>query len=165
MIARVFCIVLALAAPAFGQVVSPGLEQANPEMMAGAKREVQKRAEEFLKKLGNRDVAGVRAMLAPKVLVAIVRQQRDGSFANTYETGEEFIAQFEKNAGQPKFEEPITNVMVTIDSERLAYIRADFAVKRDGKVVSTGVDHFTLLKEADGWKVAFVAYTSLPARP
>jgi hypothetical protein len=165
MIARALCVMLMCATPAMAQVVSPGLEQANPEMTAPARREIQKRVEEFLQKLGNRDVAGVRALLAPKAMIAIARQQADGSFTNTYQTGDEFMAQFEKNSTQPKFREPLTNVMVTVDSNRLAYLRADFAVLRDGKTVSTGVDHFTLMKETDGWKITFVAYTSLPAKP
>jgi hypothetical protein len=159
---RALALALLMAAPASGQTVSPGLEHANPEMTAPARREIQRRVEEFLTKLGKRDVAGVRAMLAPRALIAVVRQQRDGSFANSFQTGEEFIAQFEKNAGQPAFEEPIANVIVTIDSERLAYVRADFTVVRDGKVQSSGVDQFTLLKEPDGWKIAAVAYTSIP---
>ncbi len=159
-----FCFVLALSAAA-AQTVTPGLEQANPEMTAAARREVQERVEDVLKKLGNRDVAGVRAMLAPKALVAVARQQRDGTFTNAYQTGDEFLAVFEKNAAQPKFQEPIANVVVTIDSERLAYLRADFKVVRDGKVLSSGVDHFTLVKEADGWRIAMIAYTSLPAVP
>jgi hypothetical protein len=104
-------------------------------------------------------------LLAPKGLIVAVRQQRDGSFANSYQTGDEFLAQFEKNAGQPAFEQPITNVLITVDSERLAYVRADVTVVRGGKVVSSGVDHFTLLKEQDGWKIASIAYTSLPAKP
>lgn len=162
---RLLCLALLLAAPAAAQTVSPGLEHANPEMRMPAQREVRQRVEEFLKRLGSRDVAGVKALLAPKLVIAVARQQRDGTFANTYQTGDEFIAQFEKNAAQPKFEEPLTNVVVTIDSDRLAYVRADFTVVRDGKVVSSGVDHFTLLKEADGWKLAAIAYTSLPAKP
>jgi len=165
MMIRAFCIVLALAAPAAAQTVSPGLEHANPEMTAPLRRAVQKRVEEFLEKLGNRDVAGVRALLAPKALIAVVRQQPNGSFSNTYQHADEFMAQFEKGANQPKFEEPLENVIITIDSERLAYVRADFTVVRDGKVVSSGVDHFTLVKEPDGWKLAAVAYTSLPAKP
>jgi hypothetical protein len=159
------CVTLLLAAPAAAQTVSPGLEHANPEMTAPARREVRQRVEEFLRKLGSRDGAGVRALLAPKALIVAVRQQRDGSFANSYQTGDEFLAQFEKNAGQPAFEQPITNVLITVDSERLAYVRADVTVVRGGKVVSSGVDHFTLLKEQDGWKIASIAYTSLPAKP
>jgi hypothetical protein len=170
MIAQMLAVAV-LAAPVVPQTVSPGLEHANPEMRsAEARREVQRRVEEFLKRLGARDVEGVRAMLAPKAFIIIVRQQRpstdaqgDGTFATTYQTGEEFMAQFEKGASQPKFEEPISNVRVTIDSERLAYLRADFRVVRDGKVLSSGVDHFTLVKEADAWKIAVIAYTSLPA--
>jgi ketosteroid isomerase-like protein len=162
---RTLGLMLALSAPALAQTVSPGLEHADPEMTAPARREVQRRVEEFLTKLGKRDVAGVRDMLAPRALVAVVRQQRDGSFANSFQTRDEFLAQFEKNAAQPAFEEPIANAIVTIDSERLAYVRADFTVVRDGKVQSSGVDHFTLLKEPDGWKIAVIAYTSLPSKP
>jgi len=150
------------------QVVSPGLERANPEMQQRpdvARREVQLRVEEFLRKLGTRDVEGVRALLAPQAFVTVVRQQADGTFANTYQSRDEFLAQLEKNAGQPAFEEPLSNVRVTVDSDRLAYIRADFKVIRGGKVVSSGVDHFTLVREPDGWKVAVIAYTSLPASP
>ena len=154
-----------LAAPAAAQTVSPGLEHANPEMNAAAQREVRQRVDDFLKKLGSRDVAGVRALLAPKMLIAVARQQRDGTFVNTYQTGDEFLAQFEKNAGQPRFEEPLTNVVVTVDSDRLAYLRADFGVIREGTVVSSGIDQFTLLKEPDGWRIAVIAYTSLPAKP
>jgi hypothetical protein len=162
MFVRACALVLVLTTSIAAQTVSPGLEHANPEMNAPAQRAVRQRVEEFLQKLGSRDVAGVRAMLAPKLLIAVVRQQKDGTFANSYQTGDEFLAQFEKNATQPKFEEPIANVVVTIDSERLAYVRADFTVVRDGKVLSSGVDHFTLLRESDGWKFAFIAYTSLP---
>lgn len=151
-----------------GQVVSPGLERANPEMQQRpdvSRREVQLRVEEFLGKLGKRDVDGVRALLAPKTFITVVRQQRDGTFANTYQYRDEFLAQFEKGAGQPAFEEPLSNVRVTVDSDRLAYVRADFKIVRDGKVVSSGVDHFTLVREPDGWKIAVIAYTSLPASP
>ena len=162
MLVRTFVLILTLAAPAAAQTVSPGLELANPEMAAGAKREIQQRVEAFLKTLGARNLAGVRSMLAPKALITVARQQRDGTYTNTYQTGEEFLAQFEKNANQPKFEEPIRNVVVTIDSDRLAYLRADFTVVIDGKVVSSGVDQFTLLKEPDGWMIAVVAYTSSP---
>ena len=145
------------------QIVSPGLEHANPEMREGdLKAAVTARVEEFLAKLGRRDIAGVRALLAPKALIAIVRQQPDGTFANGYQTGEEFVARLEAAAAQPGFEEPISNVQVTVDSERLAHVRADYAIIRGGTTLASGVDHFVLLKEPDGWKIALIAYTSLP---
>lgn len=165
MMIRTTLVAVLLSAAAAGQTVSPGLEHANPEMADPfARREAQTRVEEFLHALGRRDVAAIRGMLAPKALIAVVGQRPDGTFMNTYSTGEEFLEKFEKSAGQPPFEEPITNVRVTVDSGRLAHLRADFTIVRNGKVVSSGVDHFTLLKEPDGWKIAVVAYTSLPAR-
>jgi hypothetical protein len=63
-----------------------------------------------------------------------------------------------------RFREPIANVAITIDSDRLAYLRADFQVMRDGQAQSKGVDQFTLVREGGAWKIAVVAYTSLPVR-
>jgi hypothetical protein len=160
---RTMMLALLLGTAGAAQTVSPGLELANPEMAdVAARREVQQRVEEFLLKLGQRDAAAVRAMFAPKALIALARRQRDGAFSNSYTTGEEFMAQLEKDAGRPTFEEPLTNVRVTIESGRVAHVRADFTVVRDRKVLSSGVDHFMLLKEPDGWKIAAIAYTSLP---
>ena len=45
----------------------------------------------------------------------------------------------------------------------LAFLRANFTVVRDGAVQSSGVDKFTLVREASGWKIAVVAYTSITA--
>jgi hypothetical protein len=53
---------------------------------------------------------------------------------------------------------------VTIDSDHLAHVRADFQVMRDGKAQSYGVDQFTLVRDASGWKFAVIAYTSMPVR-
>ena len=42
--------------------------------------------------------------------------------------------------------------------------RADFQVMRDGQAQSKGVDQFTLVRDGSGWKIAVVAYTSMPVR-
>jgi hypothetical protein len=65
---------------------------------------VRARVEEFLEKLGNRDVDAVRAMLSFKAAIIVVRQQQEGGFAPSYQTGEEFIAQLEKNAKRTKIQ-------------------------------------------------------------
>jgi ketosteroid isomerase-like protein len=135
---------------------------ASAQRMTNDQEAVRQKVEEFLAKLGNRDVAGVRATMTPKALMVVVRQ-REGAFVNSIQTGDEWLAQLEKNPNAPKFEEPLTNVQVTVDSGHLGYLRADFTVVRDGKVMSSGVDQFTLVKDADGWKIVAAAYTSLPA--
>ena len=125
------------------------------------KKAVQEAVERFLLRLGDHEFDKVAADLAPKSLVIITRE-RDGQWANTFQTGDEWIAALKKNPNPTTFREPLTNVMVTIDSDRLAYLRADFQIMRDGKAVSHGVDHFTLLREPSGWKMAVVAFTSIP---
>jgi hypothetical protein len=154
---------LLVSPAADAQRVSPGLEMANPEMKDPETRKaIRQRVEEFLGKLGDRDLPGVRALLAPKGAIIIARQQKEGGFITSVQTFDDFVALLEKNADAPKFKEPLTNVEITVDSGFLGYLRADFTVVREGKVVSSGVDQFTLVKEPDGWKIAVVAYTSIP---
>jgi imidazolonepropionase-like amidohydrolase len=125
--------------------------------------EIQRAVESFLLHLGDHDWDKVAADLAPKAIV-IVTRDRNGEWANSYQTGEEWLASLKRNPNPVTFREPITNVQVTIDSDRLAYLRGDFQVVRDGQAQSKGVDQFTLVRESGGWKIAVVAYTSMPAR-
>jgi len=123
---------------------------------------VQQAVETFLLHLGDHEFDKVAADLAPKAIV-VVSREREGQWSNTFQTGDEWVAALKRNTNPITFREPITNVVVTIDSEHLAYVRADFQVMRDGKAQSHGVDQFTLVREASGWKVAVVAYTSIPS--
>ena len=119
--------------------------------------------ETFLLHLGDHQYDLVEKDFAPKGLV-IVTRLRDGQWVNSYQTAEEWLAGLRRNANPSTFREPITNVHVTIDSNQLAYVRADFQILRDGRSVSHGVDQFTLVREQSGWKVAVLAYTSVPAQ-
>lgn len=139
-----------------------GMLVAAPRLGAQAAnhKAVQDAAEAFLLHLGDGEFDKVAGDLAPKAIIVITRQ-RDGKWANTYQTGEEWLAALRGNANFSKFREPITNVKVTVDSDALAYLRADFQVVRDGKTLSHGVDQFTFVRDDGRWKVAAVAYTSI----
>ena len=117
--------------------------------------------ERFLLHLGDHEVDTVAADLAPKSIVIIARQ-REGQWSSSEQTGDEWIAALRRGSGS--FREPLTNVTVTIDSEHLAHVRADFRILRDGKAVSYGVDQFTLVREPSGWKFAVIAFTSIPVQ-
>jgi hypothetical protein len=125
--------------------------------------DIQHVVEQFLLHLGDHDWDKVAADLAPKAIV-IVARDRNGEWTNSYQTGDEWLAGLKRNPNPVTFREPITNVKVTIDSDRLAYLRGDFQVIRDGQAQSKGVDEFTLVRESNGWKIAAVAYTSMPVR-
>jgi imidazolonepropionase-like amidohydrolase len=123
--------------------------------------EVKALVERFLLHLGDHEVDKVAADLAPKALIVISRE-RDGQWTNTEQFGDDWIAAMRRTTTPTMFREPLTNVTVTIDSDHLAFVRADFQVMRDGKAVSHGVDQFTLVREPSGWKFAVIAYTSIP---
>jgi ketosteroid isomerase-like protein len=127
------------------------------------KKAIQEVVESFLLHLGDKEYDKVAADLAPKALVLIARE-RDGQWSNSFQTGDEWVAALKKNPNPTTFREPITNVSVTIDSDRLAYLRADFTIMRDGKAQSHGVDHFTLVRDGGAWKLAVLAFTSMPIR-
>jgi imidazolonepropionase-like amidohydrolase len=125
--------------------------------------------ERFLLDLGNHEIDKVAATLAPKSIVVIARQRpatatSPAEWTNSEQTGDEWIAALKGNTNFTMFREPLTNVTVTIDSDHLAYLRADFQVVRDGKVVSHGVDQFTLVRDPSGWKFTVIAYTSIPGQ-
>jgi imidazolonepropionase-like amidohydrolase len=136
---------------------------------SAAADEVKVLVERFLLHLGDHDVDKVAADLAPKAMVIVARERPSpgsapAEWTNTEQTGDEWVAAMRRNANPTIFREPLTNVTVTIDSDHLAYVRADFQVLRDGKAVSHGVDQFTLVREPSGWKFVVIAYTSLPER-
>jgi hypothetical protein len=136
-------------------LVSPAVAQPSD------KQAVQDTVERFLLQLGGKEYDKVAAALAPKALVIIARQ-RDGQWANSFQTGEEWLAALQKNPNPAAFTEPLSNVSITIDSGRLAYLRADFQIMRDGRAQSHGVDQFTLVRDGESWKMAVVAFTSIP---
>jgi SnoaL-like domain len=127
------------------------------------KKAVQEVVERFLLQLGDKEYDKVAATLAAKSLVVIARQ-RDGQWANSFQTGEEWVAALMRNPNPAAFREPLSNVEVTIDSGRLATLRADFQIVRDGSVQSHGVDQFTLVRDGEAWKIAVLAFTSLPQK-
>jgi imidazolonepropionase-like amidohydrolase len=132
--------------------------------------EVKAFVERFLLNLGDHQVDKVAADVAPKALVVIARERNPptGSgqavWTNSEQTGDEWLAAMRSNSSAAIFREPLTNVTVTIDSDHLAHVRADFQIMRDGKAVSHGVDQFTLVREPSGWKFVVIAYTSMLTR-
>jgi imidazolonepropionase-like amidohydrolase len=125
--------------------------------------EIQRVVEAFLLHLGDHEWDKVADDLAPNALIVVARQ-RDGQWTNSYQTRDEWLAALRRNPNPTTFREPISNVQVTLDSDHLAYLRADFQVMRDGAAQSRGVDQFTLVREGGAWKIAVVAYTSMPVR-
>jgi ketosteroid isomerase-like protein len=122
-------------------------------------RAIQDVVERFLLHVGDHDFDKIAADLTSRALVLITREA-NGQWSNTYLTGDEWLTGLKRNPN--RFREPLKNVSVTVDSDQLAYVRADFEIVRDGRAQAHGVDQFTLMREPSGWKIAVVAFTSIP---
>jgi hypothetical protein len=149
---------LAVAIP--GAIAPPAFAQAaDPDVAA-----VRNAVERFLSDAGNRELDKLPAHFTPKATLIVVRQ-RDGAWTPTYQTFEEYLAQLKTQKTVTKFREPLARVTVNVESGNLAMLRADFTIVIDDKIQSHGVDYFTLVKDAGTWKIASLAYTSIPGPP
>jgi hypothetical protein len=139
------------------------LMPASARAQSSDEKAIRSVVESFLTRLGDHKFETLDADFTPAAII-VVSRQRDGQWTNSYQTAEEWLAGRKKDQNPIAFREPITNVKITIDSDRIAYLRADFQVVRDGKALSSGVDQFTLVREPGGWKIAAVVYTSMPVK-
>ena len=110
--------------------------------------------------LGNRNVDALATTFTDHAVIVVSRQLDDGA-TNSVTPVAEWLDRSRTNQDAAPFEERISNIQVTIDSGQLAHLRADFAIIVDGVTRSSGKDHFILIKEPDGWKVALLGYTNI----
>ena len=117
-----------------------------------------------LRLLGGRQVDALARTFTDDGVI-VVSRRRGNEFVNTVTPIGEWLDRARANQDGAPFEERISDIQVTVDSGHLAHLRADFEIVVGGVVRSSGVDHFTLVKEPDGWKTAVLAYSSIPAAP
>src|SRR5947209_1542636 len=86
---------------------------------------VQMTVESFLTRLGDHQFDTLDADFAPNAIIVVARQRTSAGGAtewvNSYQTVEEWLAGLKKHPNPTTFREPIANVRVTIDSDRLAH--------------------------------------------
>ena len=112
--------------------------------------------------LGNRNVDALATTFTDHAVIVVSRQLENGA-TNSVTPVAEWLERSRANQDGTPFEERISNIQVTIDSGQLAHLRADFAIIVNGVTTSSGKDHFMLIKEPDGWKVALLGYTNVPS--
>ncbi len=133
----------------------------NPQI--SEEQAIQKLVEDYLLRLGDRQYETLARDFAPSALI-VVSRLRDGQWVNSYQSAAEWLDGIKKNPIPFTFREPLFNVTITVDSNQIAYLRADFEVVRDGTVISKGAEVFTLIREPSEWKIAAVTYTSQPVQ-
>ncbi|MBT5872511.1 MAG: hypothetical protein HOH43_03750 [Candidatus Latescibacteria bacterium] len=129
---------------------------------AESKGKVEQTVVSFLAELGALDVDALEKRLHPKMSLLVVRKTDEGMKTSVSDR-RNWLASL-RGASTP-FVERIGSPIITIDGGTLAHVRAEFTVEREGRILSHGVDHFTLVQEGGVWLIANIAYTSIPGPP
>ena len=150
-----------------GLIASSGLAQPSSShqerIVIEAEMEVHDAVTQFLDLLGGLRFDVLGELMTDNANVITVRSTRSG-FVNRVQSREEWLAGLMEAPPRP-FREVLTNVEIDIVSGELATVKADFAIVRDTGVASRGVDWFTLIRHQDRWKLASIAFTSIPEPP
>jgi len=117
----------------------------------------------FLTAAGNNDIETISTLFTSKANIsgASLKNERWSNYTMTIQ---EFIIALKSDANPKKYNEPVDNWVIHMDGGRLAFVRADAILIRDGKPQSNNIDYFTLVKESAGWEILNGSYVSTPIK-
>ena len=115
----------------------------------------------FLELLGGLRFYALEQYMTEDANIITARWSR-GGFVNRVQRSRAWLDDLMDGPGSRPFREELANVTIEVASGELALVRADFAIVRDTGVTSFGVDFFTLVRQDDQWKLASIAFTSIP---
>jgi Putative lumazine-binding len=154
---RVFrvCAVPAIALSALAVV---GCADSQPSEDERAVTEV---VERFLRAAGRYDLDSLPLFFAPDANVgaASLRENEWVTSTLTFDEWYEFLGTQTK----PRpYTEPVSDFTVHVENGRLAFVRADAVLIRDGHEQSHNIDYFTLIRLNGEWRILNGSYTSVP---
>lgn len=103
-----------------------------------------------------RDAAAMERQLLPGGSATSVAERADGSRAVERRTWPDVLARF--RPGPEKFEERLSDPAVESDGS-VAMVWGNYVFLIDGKVHHCGIDHFDLVRDSGGWKIASVSWS------
>ena len=125
-----------------------------------ASSEVKAAVERFLSAAGRQDLDSLPAMFAPGASIASA-SLRQGKWVVTSQSFEAWLARLRGAPSREPYQEPVTEFTVHVDDDRLAFVRADAKLIRNGTVRSHNIDYFTLIRDSAGdWKFVNGSYTA-----
>jgi len=119
--------------------------------------------EQFLKAAGNYDVAAMRPLFLPNANIGWHRL-KEGLWIPSSITVEEWFEGIAKIVNPKPYTEPVSNYTLHISEGRLAFVKADAILHRDGQPKSHNMDFFVLMKDNGSWKFLSGSYTSVPIK-
>ncbi len=118
--------------------------------------------DQFLIAAGNYDLVGMDSLFTENANIggASLRDDKWVTYAVTFD---EFKAMLKSVEDPVKYTEPVSDYTIHISEDRLAFVKADAQVLRDGLPPRTNYDYFTLMKIEGQWKILNGSYVSIPA--
>ncbi len=122
--------------------------------------EVRAAVERLLVAVGDYDLDALAPMLAPGASIASVVLRDDGRWVSTSYAFDGWWARVSAGPREP-YVEMASHFTVHLDDERLAFVRAEATLVRDGWIRSHNTDYFTLIRDDAGeWKFVNGSYTA-----
>ena len=103
-----------------------------------------------------RDPAAISAQLLPGGSATIVTELPNGSRTIERSTWAQSVARFAP--GADKFEERLSDPAIESDGS-VAVVWGNYVFRINGKVHHCGVDHFDVVRDNGGWKIANVTFS------
>jgi len=104
-----------------------------------------------------RDGQEMAKYLRPDGSATIAAEKPDGTRTVTHISAADLTARFAP--GPEKFEERLADPAIEIDGD-IAMVWSPYTFLIDGKAHHCGVDHFSLVRENGGWKIASLSWSS-----
>lgn len=160
-----FLLVLTLTSfPAFSQSVHPSHSTLKEDQVVSEEKEIKRVIENFLVAIGNYEIDSLAPMFSDKATIS-GSSFKEGSWSSYTMTIQEFLTTLRSTPNPKKYREPVNHWTIHTDSGRLAFVRADATLFRDGKAQRHNIDYFTLIKENGQWKILNGSYVSQPMEP
>ena len=148
-----FALFLALAV----QATSAKLPPAGPMPAPSAEEQlVMQPVNALLAAIAARNPAAINAQLLAGGSATIVTEQPNGSRTIERRAWPEAVAGF--RPGPQKFEERLSDAAIESDGS-IALVWGNYVFLIDGKVHHCGIDHFDLVRDSSGWKIANVTFS------
>ncbi len=119
--------------------------------------------EEFLKAAGNYDVTAMRPLFLPNANIGW-HSLKEEKWMPSSITAEAYFESITKRVNPKPYTEPVSKYTIDISEGRLASVKADAIVFRDGQPKANNMDYFVLMKDAGAWKFLSGSFTSVPLK-
>ncbi len=119
---------------------------------AATRREVLGAVDSLFDAMAKHDVEASRKLIVPGASFVVVKP--DGTVAMEHDT--DYLDSLARH--KEAFRERIWNAQVTVQGD-IAQVWAPYDFHLDGKLSHCGIDSFSMVRTAEGWRVAGVSYT------